>query len=112
MSDARACAVLLMRENPFSQFKHHFVLNFCLAVEPVDKVLSRIILDNAASRICLYLELFTPCGLADWYESDNRNVAVDATEFDHAAILRQVTCFPTELSLLRFPTGLCVFEAN
>jgi len=31
----------------------------------VDKVLSRIILDNAVSRVCLYLELVTPSGLAD-----------------------------------------------
>ena len=52
MSDARAWSVLLMRDKPFSQFGHHFVLNFCLAGEPVDKVLSRIILDNAASRVC------------------------------------------------------------
>jgi hypothetical protein len=78
----------------------------------VDKVLSRIILDNAASRVCLYFELVTASGLAVLYGSDNRNGAADATEFDHAAILRQVTCFPPELLLLRFPTGLCVFEAN
>jgi hypothetical protein len=112
MSDACIWAVLLMRDKPFSQFGHHFVLNFCLAGETMDKVLSRIILDNAVSGVYLYLELVTPSGLADLYESDNRTGAVDATEFDRAAMLRQVTCFPTELLLLRFPTGLCVFEAN
>ena len=112
MSDARAWAVLLMRDNALSQFGQHFVLKFCLAGETVDKVLSRTILDNAVSRVCLSFELVTSSELADLYESDNRNGAVDATEFDHAAMLRQVTCFPSELLLLRFPTGLCVFEAN
>ena len=78
----------------------------------MDEVLTKIILENALSRVFLYLELVTQSGLADLYEGDNRNVAVNETVFDHTAMSRQVTCFPPELLLLRFPTRLFVFEAN
>jgi len=57
MSDARAWAVSLMRDNSFSQFRHHFVPNLCLAGETVDKVLSRIILDNAVSILSSLLQV-------------------------------------------------------
>lgn len=59
MSDGRAWAAMLMRDNPFSQFGHHFVL-ICLAGETVDKVLSRIILDNAVSILSSLLQVDWP----------------------------------------------------
>lgn len=54
----------------------------------MDEVLTKIILENALSRVFLYLELVTQSGLADLYEGDNRNVAVNETVFDHAAMSR------------------------
>jgi hypothetical protein len=56
-------------------------------------VLIRIILENAVSRVCLCLLLITPSGQADLHDTDKGSVAINETEFDHAAMWWQVTCF-------------------